>query len=622
MTRISREYTREGQAPYRALPAEDVEIRKKMSDQKMGDAPVSLTAAGAAAAAAQDLLTDDRDGSQFDGAHKDHPLALSNVVERLLPGLREQAGYYSPQWRDLSLGRGRGRAALLDSGIMPRMTTRSSSVKDQRDLRWCGMTGGVIESFSGTTARTRSGRPGPISEEGTALAAAASQDAGQQPDPSASVAAKGKKPAPPRSPERDIELQEMGARPKIRKGEGTNVGGDTSGRRQSTPHDEEKRLTDYDDPMYAQWRRELQQIEERKDTKRDLQRKDTDDRDRVHGHEKDRERNPASAQLAKAERHSKIDSDPSLAFWNYLCEGDVAFNPLGVKPDRVYYSGKICDAYPGDRPGLRTEFCPTTRDLAYYISLETAEKALMDVLAVARDEVAEMLKKEGIHGARELRSEWGRILKGVIHEDGPGQLTELWRRTNRVIEQWQMECIDGYVTRQSTLSELESDTEMELDRREDRMTRRAELRKRRKATGGQRSLGALPPSSRTAGRAGKSVPSEDGGKELPPPIQESNGGTQDSVDILRAKIKELEVQLSMVQDQAPVSRTRGTAAQSETSARVPSEMRLESQPRRDGSLAGPTTTCPSTTPYSRERPPWSGRPPPTCMNDATSSHPG
>ena len=102
---------------------------------------------------------------------------------------------------------------------------------------------------------------------------------------------------------------------------------------------------------------------------------------------------------------------------------------------------------------------------------------------------------------------------------------------------------------------------MELDRREDRMTRRAELKKRRKATGGQRALGALPLSSRTAGRAGKSVPSEDGGNELPPPIQESNEGTQDSIDTLRARIKELEVQLSMVQDQAPVSRTRGTAAQ-------------------------------------------------------------
>jgi hypothetical protein len=106
-----------------------------------------------------------------------------------------------------------------------------------------------------------------------------------------------------------------------------------------------------------------------------------------------------------------------------------------------------------------------------------------------------LLRKDGIYGARELRAEWGKILKGVIHEDRPGQLTELWRRTNRVIERWQTECIDGYATRQSTLSELETESEIELERREDRMKRRAELKKCRKATGEQRSLGALPLSS-------------------------------------------------------------------------------------------------------------------------------
>jgi hypothetical protein len=74
-----------------------------------------------------------------------------------------------------------------------------------------------------------------------------------------------------------------------------------------------------------------------------------------------------------------------------------------------------------------------------------------------------MLRKEGIHWARDLRAEWGKILKGVVHETRPGQLTELWRRTNRLIEQWQAECIDGYTTRQSTLSELETESEMELE---------------------------------------------------------------------------------------------------------------------------------------------------------------
>ncbi len=138
-----------------------------------------------------------------------------------------------------------------------------------------------------------------------------------------------------------------------------------------------------------------------------------------------------------------------------------------------------------------------------------------------------MLRKEGVHGARDLRAEWGKILKGVVHETRPGQLTELWRQTNRVIELWQAECIDGYMTRQLTLSKLETESEMELERHEDGMTRRAELKKRKKAKGERQSSGASPLSPRTAGRAEKPVPSEDGGKELPPPIQESNEGIHD-----------------------------------------------------------------------------------------------
>jgi hypothetical protein len=53
-----------------------------MSDQKTSDVPASVIAAGGAAAAAQGLLTVDRDASQFDGAHKDQPLALTTPVAR------------------------------------------------------------------------------------------------------------------------------------------------------------------------------------------------------------------------------------------------------------------------------------------------------------------------------------------------------------------------------------------------------------------------------------------------------------------------------------------------------------------------------------------------------------
>jgi NADH/NAD ratio-sensing transcriptional regulator Rex len=46
-------------------------------------------------------------------------------------------------------------------------------------------------------------------------------------------------------------------------------------------------------------------------------------------------------------------------------------------------------------------------DLAYFITLETAEKVILDVLAVAHEEIADSLTKEGIRGAWDLRTEWG-----------------------------------------------------------------------------------------------------------------------------------------------------------------------------------------------------------------------
>jgi hypothetical protein len=88
------------------------------------------------------------------------------------------------------------------------MTTPSSSATDQKTLRWCGMTGGVI----GLPAKQIQLRnPWSITEEKTALVAAASQDVGLQPDTNVPVARKQDQPAPPRSDGQNVELQEMGA---------------------------------------------------------------------------------------------------------------------------------------------------------------------------------------------------------------------------------------------------------------------------------------------------------------------------------------------------------------------------------------------------------------------------
>jgi hypothetical protein len=179
------------------------------------------------------------------------------------------------------------------------MTTRSSSATDQKVLKWCGMTGGVIELPTKATPRIPLRYPWSITEGKTALVAAASQDVGLQPDTNAPVAKNRDQPAPPRSDGQNVELQEMGAKPKVRDDESTAVGEDGNGRQQSTPNDDEKRLSDHDNPLYEQWRRELQQREEREDNKQALQRPDTDNGNRVHG--KEEERDLASAQFTKDE---------------------------------------------------------------------------------------------------------------------------------------------------------------------------------------------------------------------------------------------------------------------------------------------------------------------------------
>ncbi len=130
------------------------------------------------------------------------------------------------------------------------MTMCSSSATDQKTLKWSGMTGGVIELPAKVTAQIPLRYPWSIPEERTALVVAASQDVGLQPGTNTPVAANKVKPALPRSDGRTVELQEMGARPKVRKDEGTTVGEDGNGWQQSTPNGDEERLLNHDDPLY------------------------------------------------------------------------------------------------------------------------------------------------------------------------------------------------------------------------------------------------------------------------------------------------------------------------------------------------------------------------------------
>ncbi len=98
----------------------------------------------------------------------------------------------------------------------------------------------------------------------------------------------------------------------------------------------------------------------------------------MHGHGEEEERNLASAQIVRDQTTRQRSPE--------------------IKEERHSYSGKICGVAPGKQPSLCTEWCSATKDLAYFIILETAEKALLDILATAHDKIAETLAKEGILG--------------------------------------------------------------------------------------------------------------------------------------------------------------------------------------------------------------------------------
>jgi hypothetical protein len=173
--------------------------------------------------------------------------------------------------------------------------------------------------------------------------------------------------------------------------------------------------------------------------------------------------------------------------WQYLCQVDAIKCFGGVSPERLWYLGSICGHRPGTREGLPYEYCIACQQQAYWLTIETAQRVLVDLLSGQADVVRVKLTTGGLDAAKEIREDWSECLADLLVETRPGQLSELYRRTERVFIQWEETWIRGYKARQPSLDEAlhKSETELKFRFSEwERGGRRDERAKRREREGG------------------------------------------------------------------------------------------------------------------------------------------
>ena len=185
--------------------------------------------------------------------------------------------------------------------------------------------------------------------------------------------------------------------------------------------------------------------------------------------------------------------------WFSLCRWDAQGDLLGGPTERIYYLGAICGMEPGDRPELGVDWCAAARKPAYLLRLDTAERVLVDLLTLNRPDVEEGLETRGIPHAIAVRQEWAKIMKGLLVETRPGQHAELWRRTSRVLDDWQRKKIPGYDAGEASLDDLVSESESELCQRDRRI-------KKTQPKQGKRKDGAAPSRQPSKGAVGPPKP--------------------------------------------------------------------------------------------------------------------
>ena len=233
--------------------------------------------------------------------------------------------------------------------------------------------------------------------------------------------------------------------------------------------------------------------------------------------------------------------------WLLLCRHEETRAEVNPLEERVLYAASICGYAPGERKGLPVKIVAWTRQNAYSLSLDTAEGLLIEILLEHSRDIRRGICTQGRVGAEKIRRRWRNILDSILVIGQDVQRAELWRRTTRILTDWEIELIPGYKVQDVTWDELTDAEESEVARAEraglEHRARRDKKRQLRKKVGGAE----IPPPVKKEKGAGtqQTGPSSKGEKVLlprtekrrqdPPPVSEP-------LRTLRATVSRLEAE--------------------------------------------------------------------------------
>jgi hypothetical protein len=110
----------------------------------------------------------------------------------------------------------------------------------------------------------------------------------------------------------------------------------------------------------------------------------------------------------------------------------------------------------------------------YDLALDTAEKVLLARITGDADALREELRREGLHAAARIRNSWREHFDAVILAGQDDQKAELYRRSTRVLTDWEVELIPNSCNEKGlTWDELTDASECEAE-----WNRQAELQRR------------------------------------------------------------------------------------------------------------------------------------------------
>ena len=204
--------------------------------------------------------------------------------------------------------------------------------------------------------------------------------------------------------------------------------------------------------------------------------------------------------------------------WDHVCQIEASADLFGVPAERVWFCSRICGFAPGDREGLTVGLCPSRGETAYLVALDTAEKAILHVLGPFSKYFETKVREGGVAEAKRLREQWSALLNELIAETRPGQLGELYRRTERVFQEVEEAVLPGFKAYRPSLDEAVESSTTDLDERAASGHVRG-LKKRREQRE-RRARPTTPPPARESSRGGgpQYKPAATSGREenLPP----------------------------------------------------------------------------------------------------------